>query len=175
MKLIVLYGLPAVGKLTVAREVSKLTGFNVFHNHLSFDLVSSVLKKKDDFFWKAVRKVRFDMFKLAAKKEKCIITTACYLGKESDMYFKPLISLAKKEKITLKFVNIFCSEKELLKRVCEDSRKSYGKLTCPKKLKKDIDNVGIQGTIPYVKSLEIDNTKLSSKKVAKSIVEKLKL
>ena len=38
MKLIFLHGLPGVGKLTVAREFAKLTGFKVFHNHLAVDL-----------------------------------------------------------------------------------------------------------------------------------------
>jgi tRNA uridine 5-carbamoylmethylation protein Kti12 len=42
MQLIFLHGLPGVGKLTVARELAKLTGFNVFHNHLAVDLVESI-------------------------------------------------------------------------------------------------------------------------------------
>ena len=35
MKLLFIHGSPAVGKLTVANEIAKLTGFKVFHNHLS--------------------------------------------------------------------------------------------------------------------------------------------
>lgn len=34
MKFVVLYGRPAAGKLTIARELSGLTGFAVFDNHL---------------------------------------------------------------------------------------------------------------------------------------------
>ncbi|MGI8542838.1 MAG: hypothetical protein ACR2MD_05085 [Aridibacter sp.] len=34
MKLIFIYGSPAVGKLTVANEIAKRTCFKVFHNHL---------------------------------------------------------------------------------------------------------------------------------------------
>ncbi|MBD0327065.1 MAG: AAA family ATPase, partial [Pyrinomonadaceae bacterium] len=44
MKLIFLHGLPGVGKLTVARELAKLTGFKVFHNHLAVDLVESLFE-----------------------------------------------------------------------------------------------------------------------------------
>ena len=44
MKLIFLHGLPGVGKLTVARELGKLTGYKVFHNHLAVDLVESVFE-----------------------------------------------------------------------------------------------------------------------------------
>jgi tRNA uridine 5-carbamoylmethylation protein Kti12 len=42
MKLVFLHGAPAVGKLTVARELSALTGFRLFHNHLTVDLATSL-------------------------------------------------------------------------------------------------------------------------------------
>ena len=34
MKHLFLYGAPAVGKLTVAKELADLTGYKLFHNHL---------------------------------------------------------------------------------------------------------------------------------------------
>ncbi len=34
MKLVFIYGPPASGKLTVARELAALTGYKLFHNHL---------------------------------------------------------------------------------------------------------------------------------------------
>jgi len=42
MKLIFLHGPPAVGKLTIARELAARTGWRLFHNHLTVDLVLSV-------------------------------------------------------------------------------------------------------------------------------------
>src|SRR5262245_10594622 len=42
MKLIFLYGLPGTGKLTIARELSAMTGIRLFHNHLTVDLLLSV-------------------------------------------------------------------------------------------------------------------------------------
>src|SRR2546423_9033370 len=44
MKLIFLFGMPGVGKLTVAREVAELSGFRLFHNHLTVDLVGSLFE-----------------------------------------------------------------------------------------------------------------------------------
>ena len=35
MKLIIIHGPPAAGKLTTANEIAAATGFKVFHNHLS--------------------------------------------------------------------------------------------------------------------------------------------
>ena len=42
MKLIIIHGAPAAGKLTIANELGRLTGFKVFHNHLSIDCVKPV-------------------------------------------------------------------------------------------------------------------------------------
>jgi hypothetical protein len=42
MKLVFLFGRPAVGKLTVARELAALTGGRLFHNHLTVNLALSV-------------------------------------------------------------------------------------------------------------------------------------
>lgn len=42
MKVIFLHGPPAVGKLTIARELAALTGWRLFHNHLTVDLALSV-------------------------------------------------------------------------------------------------------------------------------------
>ena len=38
MKLVFLYGSPGVGKLTVAEALSRLTGYKVFHNHLTANI-----------------------------------------------------------------------------------------------------------------------------------------
>jgi hypothetical protein len=42
--LVVLYGLPAAGKLTVGRALAALTGYRLCHNHLTADLVESVFR-----------------------------------------------------------------------------------------------------------------------------------
>ena len=38
MKLVFIYGLPGVGKLTVAKELSIITGYKLFHNQCSLKL-----------------------------------------------------------------------------------------------------------------------------------------
>jgi hypothetical protein len=42
MQFVVIYGRPAVGKLTVARELGLLTGYRVFDNHLIVDAALAV-------------------------------------------------------------------------------------------------------------------------------------
>lgn len=40
MKFVLIFGPQAVGKMTVGEELSKLTGFKLFHNHMTIELVS---------------------------------------------------------------------------------------------------------------------------------------
>jgi hypothetical protein len=42
MKLLFIYGHPAAGNPTIAREVAALTGGRLFHNHLTVNLTLSV-------------------------------------------------------------------------------------------------------------------------------------
>jgi hypothetical protein len=39
MSLIILIGPPAVGKMTVGKELEKLSGFKLFHNHMTIEMV----------------------------------------------------------------------------------------------------------------------------------------
>ena len=39
MTLVIIFGPPAVGKMAVGMELERLTGFRLFHNHLTVDPV----------------------------------------------------------------------------------------------------------------------------------------
>lgn len=41
MKLVIIFGPHAVGKMTVGQELSKITGLKLFHNHMTIDLVAN--------------------------------------------------------------------------------------------------------------------------------------
>lgn len=41
MKLVIIFGPQAVGKMTVGQELSKKTNLKLFHNHMTIDLVSN--------------------------------------------------------------------------------------------------------------------------------------
>jgi cytidylate kinase len=42
MELVFIHGPAGSGKLTVARELSRMTGLRLFHNHLTVDAVTAV-------------------------------------------------------------------------------------------------------------------------------------
>ena len=69
MKLIFLYGPPAVGKFTVGKELSATTGYKFFHNHLSLDLVTAIFDRGTEQFTRLVRHIRSLMLEEAARAD----------------------------------------------------------------------------------------------------------
>lgn len=66
MILIILFGPPAVGKMTVGTALSRLTGFPLFHNHVAIEAVRSVFPFEHPAFWPLVGDIRQRMFQAAA-------------------------------------------------------------------------------------------------------------
>src|SRR6266852_4000919 len=75
MRLVVLYGPPGVGKLTVGSELSELTGFKLFHNHLTVNLVCRLLLEKKKDWNRLAARIRLDMFAEAAREGVDLILT----------------------------------------------------------------------------------------------------
>lgn len=48
MKLVIIFGPHAVGKMTVGQELSKITGLKLFHNHMTIDIVSDLFENMPD-------------------------------------------------------------------------------------------------------------------------------
>ena len=175
MNLIFIYGPPATGKLTVAKELSKLTEYKVFHNHLTVDLVTSILDFGSKDFFKASGKLRLQMFELAAKNNINLIFTFCYAHPTDKAFIKKIINIIKKHKGKVKFVQLYCDKKELYKRVKDTSRKNFEKLKTIKGLKGTLKEWDLFTKIPFVKNLVIDNTNIKPKKAALMIKKHYKL
>ncbi|MFA4975774.1 MAG: AAA family ATPase [Candidatus Paceibacterota bacterium] len=172
MKTIILYGAPAVGKLTVAKELSKITGFELLHNHLINDLINVAADFGTTEFWKMAHKYRLDIIEQAmVNKRKGIILTFFYAKEADDLYLKKVIDKAKKHNGKIFFIHLLCEHKELFKRLKHPSRKFFKKLKDVKKLNEVIKKHEIFSDVPFKPNLSIDNTKISPKKVAKLIVE----
>ena len=51
MRVVFIYGPPAVGILTVATELARLTGFKLFDNHVSIQFAQSIFEFGTKTFW----------------------------------------------------------------------------------------------------------------------------
>ncbi|MBV7333655.1 hypothetical protein KFU94_36565 [Chloroflexi bacterium TSY] len=62
MKLIIIYGSEASGKLTIAKQLAEKTGFRLFHNHVSVDVARSLFDFGDEGFSELIWDVRLTVF-----------------------------------------------------------------------------------------------------------------
>ena len=75
MIVLFLHGPPAVGKLTVAEELSKLTGIQLFHNHIVVDAALEKFEFGSDGFKKYRAEAWLEAFETAAQNNKSFIFT----------------------------------------------------------------------------------------------------
>lgn len=172
MNLIFLYGPPAVGKLTIAQELAKLTDYKLYHNHLATDLVESVFARdmQDNGFFSLIADVNLFMVNKAIEHNiDGLIMTSCYIHPDEDKYIDSLKKMMRDSGNTINFVQIVCDEKQLVKRVVTDSRKKFGKLQDVKLLLRFIKEKDLYHKIKSPHGLSINNSNISARQVAINI------
>src|SRR5690348_1797479 len=89
MNFIVIFGPPAVGKMTVGQELARLTGYKLFHNHITIDLVHEYFAIDTPPFRRLVREFRVRIIQEAAASNLpgLIFTFVWALDLDSDQQF----------------------------------------------------------------------------------------
>lgn len=128
MKLVFLHGPPAVGKLTVARELARLTGFSLFHNHLTVDLVSSLFSFGSEPFIHLREQIWLSAFGEAARQNLSLIFTFNPERTVRERFIQDAIDVVACNGGEVIFVELSCAEEELEHRMEQASRKEFGKL-----------------------------------------------
>ncbi len=171
MKLIFLYGAPAVGKLTVAQELAKLTGFRVFHNHLTIDCIEPVFDFGTPSFSRLINLIRLETVAEAARAHVNLIFTYCYAKDFDDAHVAEFAKTIEANGGEICFVLLTCERGELERRVLEESRKQYSKAQNTEILGEILGKYDLSSPVPQRESLLIDNTNLSAAETAQKIVE----
>lgn len=170
MKLILIYGTTAVGKLTTAKELSKNTGYPVLHNHMTLDLVENFFIYNSKPFNNLIRKIRFNIVSELLKQNYpgLIWTTGFPNTKSSHAFYDKLSNLMKKNSGSINYVKLVCSFEEREKRVSSKDRKKYNKdkIILDKKTKM----LDLSIITPIKNTLVINNTNLSAQNTALKII-----
>ena len=85
-KFVVIIGPQAVGKMTVGQELAKLTGYKLFYNHMTIEMVRLIFDYDKETFLKMNQVIRYEVLKEFSKSnEKGIIFTGCFdFGKDFE-------------------------------------------------------------------------------------------
>ncbi|MBA2495414.1 MAG: hypothetical protein H0V31_12055 [Acidobacteria bacterium] len=175
MKLIFIYGAPAVGKLTVAGEIARQTNFKVFHNHLSIDCIEPVFEFGTKPFWKIVDLIRVETVAEAARVGQNLIYTFCYAKDFDDAHVAKITKAIEDNGGEVCFVLLVCEKSELEKRVLEKSRLKFNKANNLEILHEILEKYDLFSPVPERESLVIDNMNLSPETVANQIIKHFEL
>lgn len=182
-KLVIIIGPQAVGKMTVGQELEKITGFTLFHNHMSIELPCKLFGDCEKEFKILKETIRKTVFELFAKGdfEGLIFTYLCaYDVKEDVDYLINLVELFEKNGAVCSLVELSAEFEERISRNKSENRLKH------KESKRNIEwsEADIRKTnekhrlnsydgekLPFQNYLKIDNTNLSPEAVAKMIKE----
>ena len=178
MKLVLIVGAGAVGKMTVGQELMKITNLRLFHNHMMIEPVIEIFGKfKGDTILK-LREIIFDDF-VNDDNEGMIHTFMWAFDMKSDWEYL--------ENLTKKFDEIYCVELIASQKVRLERNKTENRLN-NKASKRDIEEsnkrilnedlhrlVSFEGEIPFKNYLRINNENIGAKDVAQKIKETFNL
>jgi hypothetical protein len=171
MKLIFLYGAPAVGKLSVANEIARKTDFKVFHNHLSIDCIEPIFEFGSPSFGKLIDLIRFETVAEAARAGQNLIYTFCYAKGADEKHVEKITRAVEENGGEICFVLLVADKTELENRVLEESRRKYGKAKTVEMMRYFFETYDLFSPVPERETLLIDNTNLSVEAAAQQIIE----
>jgi hypothetical protein len=176
MTVIVLHGPPGVGKLAVGRELQKLTGYRLFHNHLTVDMVASVF----DFHSLAFRELRerfwLDVLGRAAEEGlPGVIFTLVFEPTVLPGFYERLVQRVQANGGIVQPVQLSCSNEENARRVVQPDRRSYMKEMNVDFLRAALERGDYNPPSDLQGNVMLDTTNLGPQEAAKLIVIRLDL
>lgn len=183
MKLVLLFGNAAVGKMTVGQELMKLTGLRLFHNHMT---IEPILEVFGDFNSAAIQRCREVIFEEFAKTDSygMIFTYMWAFDQQSDWdYVEHIKSIFAPYGAEIYYVELVASQEVRLKRNVTENRlrnknSKRDIKSSNQRLKSDDARYRLEsreGEIPFPNYIKIDNSELSPEETALKIKEHFSL
>ncbi|MDR2831921.1 MAG: hypothetical protein LBV62_03335 [Rickettsiales bacterium] len=178
--LIYLISFPGSGRLTTAKELCKIIDAVIVSNNLFNNIIFKIVKLRNaevtGELWEKIFAVRENMLLIL---EKHYIESKHYIFTneliEDDSYdqrvYNSVVNLSEKMGVKILPVVLYCNNEELVRRVQSEERYQENKITDSDFAMKKIEEKRL--FVPEG-AFEIDNSNLSTKEVAKKIVEKIK-
>jgi len=162
MKLIVLHGPPASGKLTLANRLKEELGFNVLHNHLTVDIALEIYPEfgHGDFFDFVDTLRAMTIEKACQNKVEGLIVTFCYDVLSDGQVIEEWEAIVSKYDGELIPIYLKVAGDVLAERVTEASRVGTKKIQCPDELER-VNATYEFGAIKHGNTFSVDTSVLS--------------
>ncbi len=176
MKLIFIYGLPATGKLTVAKDLTAITGYKLFHNHQVVDLLLTVFDFGSPAFVALREEMWLSVFDQACRSQMpgLIFTFAPEATVRPDFIARTQSTVAAAGG-ELDLIELTCPFPELKRRMGSLSRLQYKKLTSVPLFEQLHQEGSFDASYMPTPKLSIDTSQCSSARAALLIARTLEL
>lgn len=125
MKLVLLIGPPAVGKMTVGKALEEITDLKLFYNHMSIKLVNKFFDFGTEAFERLDKEIRFNVFREVPQSTmKGLIFTLVwdYNLKEDEDYVDEIIAVFSEVGAQICIVELSADQKVRLVRNVQEDR-----------------------------------------------------
>lgn len=170
-----IHGAPAVGKLTIAKELTRLTPVKLFDNHAVIDVARTVFDFGAPGFWELVNTIRVSVVEAAAENNvPLVVMTACYSEPEDIPLFQRYVSTLARYGSEILPVFLYCPEQEMLRRVTNRDRAERKKISSSAGLKAFLEEYNLV-PVQYEGCLHIDSGKNTPNEAAQKIADHFEL
>ena len=186
MKLVIIFGPHAVGKMTVGQELAKTTDLKLFHNHMTIDIVADLFENMPQERQRLTELFRTEIFKSFVNSNEygMIFTCMWALDKKEDWdYIDNLEKMFKSKGAEVYYVELEADYDTRLQRNTTENRllnkPSKRNIVKSESLFRDIEARHRLNSYPNeIKKenyIRINNTYVQPENVAKIIKDKFKL
>jgi shikimate kinase len=169
VKLVFLYGPPAVGKYTIAKALATDLGWPLFHNHIVIDCVNALIQRGEDGFLDACADVRIALTSRALANGKSLVSTFVYATGTDDAFVERIRATVHAVGGRFCAVRLHCSVESLIQRCAAPHRAPMGKIATVESLHSVLDRYDCFSPIPNVESLVVATDVLSATESAQHI------
>ena len=183
MKLVVIFGAGAVGKMTVGQALAKITDLRLYHGHMDIEMGIEIFGKRVANVDRRIREVIFEEF-ANSDLYGMIFTYMWALDIQQDWdYIDSLVDIFRQKGADVYYVELVASQEIRLQRHVTENRLQH------KASKRNIEwstnlllnedkkfrLVSHDGEMPFENYVKIDNTDLTPDAVAGMIKERFSL
>lgn len=176
-RLILFYGPPAAGKLTVAKKVSEALSAFLIHNHMTYDEItkgtdirfgSEILQQKNAQMRLAILKSLFE------RGDENVLLTFCYEPNFDQEFVGNLQHLCEQYSVPVYPVLLYSDRETLLNRVSNMDRASFNKVKNTKDLEESLDKYNFTADFPIgVKLIKINTSQVTPEISCRKILDSL--
>jgi len=175
MKLLLLYGAPGTGKLTIGKELAMKTGFVLFHNHMILNALSEIFGYEHPTRRKLEKEFRSRIIEESVSDNINLICTGVIMRDNEDFYKKVIHMVTSKGGECL-LVHLTTSNNVLEKRIGNLSRKALTKISTIERLHEWSKQYPESfDRIDYPHQVSIDTSNSSPEQIADTIIQEYKL